>query len=806
MAIAPRPVRVPLLVIGASLLAVFVALAATGGPVGAGAPDDDEVRVTRVASATPGGVSLLVTPPRDLSLLDLGPSDITVQDADGEVPAEVVPQLGANLDVAIVVDLGQTEDDARAVLGATDELVRTMPPEARLALVSSATGPSVKVPLGDDRPALLDAVAGLERSDEGDLIDQVVSGVFVLESGTGSRSALIVISPEPVDDAFSLQAVTTEAVSSPAVYVAATGPGSDEVDRVVTGTGGTAVVVDRPEQLIGATDQITSDLGSQYRVDFPKPTSGPTEVSVRVAKAGIEATASIDLADPEPSEPRAPAQEGGDAAAAAGPARAPGQEPDVGSKGPSVVLIGVLAALVGVLIAGVGLVANGTIDVNFGRRGKGDDPEPDPRPARAAAGVPGPARSLAAPAPASIGARPELPPTSAVVPSPAELTSGPPPLADHPPATIGLRAPQETRNGTTIEPGHDGTIDLSTSSRESTEPAPLDADLLSAADRADRALDELRTAMGSLPEGFPLDGFVLREAVASVTHDGAEVSLRDMFRSRCTSDREITPLAPDVERLIEAMAWGLDQATNHHLGRGVLTGLLDRRAPDSRRQALRDRHGDTVPAPSVARSVDAAIDMRGLASPALRAALARQIVATGWPDEASREWLARASVSLSLARDGSLTQPVIDVGVVAPVMALHGSAPERPEAPVRDTLRALAVSSTTTRGRLDDLIGLRASYMDTLANSRPSRAPAAINVMMANPVITAQFVADEIGLSHQGALNLIRRFERDGWLRHDGSAGRGGRKYWIAPDVLSIFAADLPSTPSASPTEPKEQQ
>jgi hypothetical protein len=62
--------------------------------------------------------------------------------------------------------------------------------------------------------------------------------------------------------------------------------------------------------------------------------------------------------------------------------------------------------------------------------------------------------------------------------------------------------------------------------------------------------------------------------------------------------------------------------------------------------------------------------------------------------------------------------------------------------------------------------------------------------MLSNPVLTVKLVIERLGnsrsITHQGALNLIRKLERRGWLSDFGTFGQGGRHYWICREVMEV--------------------
>lgn len=62
---------------------------------------------------------------------------------------------------------------------------------------------------------------------------------------------------------------------------------------------------------------------------------------------------------------------------------------------------------------------------------------------------------------------------------------------------------------------------------------------------------------------------------------------------------------------------------------------------------------------------------------------------------------------------------------------------------------------------------------------------------MRNPVVSVKSVERQLGLTNQGARNLIRSAAEIGWLTSLGAQGRGVREYWYAPKVLDILEAPM---------------
>ena len=59
--------------------------------------------------------------------------------------------------------------------------------------------------------------------------------------------------------------------------------------------------------------------------------------------------------------------------------------------------------------------------------------------------------------------------------------------------------------------------------------------------------------------------------------------------------------------------------------------------------------------------------------------------------------------------------------------------------------------------------------------------------MFTNPFITVWRVQETLGVTNQGARNLVKEAARRGWLNEIGPIGRGGRVYWVAQDLYNVI-------------------
>lgn len=112
-------------------------------------------------------------------------------------------------------------------------------------------------------------------------------------------------------------------------------------------------------------------------------------------------------------------------------------------------------------------------------------------------------------------------------------------------------------------------------------------------------------------------------------------------------------------------------------------------------------------------------------------------------------------------------------------------------------LTAVAVQADDAIVRAERLVDLRESYRAQLAGSR-GRAVEVVDLLFVNPIITSQRVQVALGMTNQGAHNLIRQLEKREWLTPLGTVGRGGHSLWIARDVFNAVEEPSPPPPARS--------
>lgn len=106
---------------------------------------------------------------------------------------------------------------------------------------------------------------------------------------------------------------------------------------------------------------------------------------------------------------------------------------------------------------------------------------------------------------------------------------------------------------------------------------------------------------------------------------------------------------------------------------------------------------------------------------------------------------------------------------------------------LRFFLRAVAVQATDAVERAERLVDLREKYRAQLSRTR-NNAHQVIDLMLKNPILTARYIAQELHVTSQTGLNLLRQLESLGMLRQVSDAP-GLPLRWTADEVQRIVVA-----------------
>lgn len=102
-------------------------------------------------------------------------------------------------------------------------------------------------------------------------------------------------------------------------------------------------------------------------------------------------------------------------------------------------------------------------------------------------------------------------------------------------------------------------------------------------------------------------------------------------------------------------------------------------------------------------------------------------------------------------------------------------------------LRGIETQARDSVSRAERLLDLRERYRATLAPRSRGRAVEVVEILFDLPIVTARLIADRLGMSVQGAKNLLEFLEQEGIVRSR-AGGSSRAKRWVAEDVLGVIA------------------
>lgn len=358
------------------------------------------------------------------------------------------------------------------------------------------------------------------------------------------------------------------------------------------------------------------------------------------------------------------------------------------------------------------------------------------------------------------------------------------------------------------------------------EPSPIPRDLtldsatVLALSEADAALGHLQGLGHLITDPQLLIGpYVTREALASSRIEGTRASLAEVLQAGAEVDE--TELASDdvaeVESYVRATYRGLElietlpisQRLVLDVHRVLLTGVRgEERLPGELRRSP-VWVGSPTDSPDTAIFVPPLPEHLGelLADwerfvnepgpqPALvRCALMHYQFETIHPFLDGNGRIGRLLIGLLLHQQGRLTTPLL---YLSGYLETHRreyyerlqAVRERGEVQqwIQFFLTAVQRQAEDGVDRAGKLVRAREGYVTAAARSR-SRIGELVPLIFANPFVTVRRVETALGITNQGARNLIRDAESRGWLQPIQVRGRGRRQYWLARPVFEIIEA-----------------
>lgn len=357
-------------------------------------------------------------------------------------------------------------------------------------------------------------------------------------------------------------------------------------------------------------------------------------------------------------------------------------------------------------------------------------------------------------------------------------------------------------------------------------PHPIPRDLalsgpvVSALSEADAALGHLQ-GLGTLitDPSLLIGPYLRREALASSRIEGTQASLSEVFQSEL-DDRTPTDDLIEVQRYLQATDQAhrliadlpLTQRLLLDVHRTLLTNVRgeDRRPGEFRTTPVWVGGSGATPdnavfvpplpdhLPDLLADWERFVNDDGNGYPALiHAALMHYQFETIHPFLDGNGRIGRLVINLLLMMRGRLAHPLL---YLSSYFETHRSDYYARLQSVRETgdvdawliffLTAVQQQANDAVQRARQLVELREAYLSEAIQARSS-LPRLVGMITRNPFVTVKAVQTELGLTNQGARNLIRAAVDRGWLHSIGAHGRGGREYWVADRLLEVMESPM---------------
>jgi Fic family protein len=308
---------------------------------------------------------------------------------------------------------------------------------------------------------------------------------------------------------------------------------------------------------------------------------------------------------------------------------------------------------------------------------------------------------------------------------------------------------------------------------------------------------------------------VTREALASSRIEGTQASLSEVFQAAASGGSSPGSNVREVENYIRAMETGLRLLERLPLSNRVLRAIHETLLQDVRGRERHPGKFRTTPVwigsptdtpenatyvPPLSDEMQAALqDWERFANETptmpmlVQCALLHYQFETIHPFLDGNGRLGRLLIVFFLMQRGRLPAPLLYIS-----SHLEEHRPEYYERlqAVRERgelqewiqffLTAAAAQAEDAVARAQQLVDLRERYRLDLAGSR-SRAVEVVDLVMENPIVSSYAIQQRLQVTNQGARNLIVQLERRGMIERLGRYGRGGRQFWLAPEVFALL-------------------
>jgi Fic family protein len=357
-------------------------------------------------------------------------------------------------------------------------------------------------------------------------------------------------------------------------------------------------------------------------------------------------------------------------------------------------------------------------------------------------------------------------------------------------------------------------------------PAPLPRELeltprtIALLSAADAALGQLQGLCLLVRDPELLVGpYLRREAVASSRIEGTQASLSDLLQAEASDNLVRSDDVAEVERYLAATRYAyeaiktlpISQRLVRELHAILLQGVRgEEKHPGELRRspvwigAIHDNPDTAIFVPPLPDEVpDALTDWEQFVNnpsgmPTLiRCGLMHYQFETIHPFLDGNGRIGRLLINLLLSEEGRLLRPLLYLSGYFETHRseyYHRLQKVREEGQIQEWLqfflRAVQEQASDANARAIKLIEIREQYLEQASTTR-SRLPQLANLLFENPFVTVRSVEKGTELTNQAARNLISKAVDLGWLEVVGSIGRGGKMYWLAPEIFRVIDAPM---------------
>lgn len=346
-------------------------------------------------------------------------------------------------------------------------------------------------------------------------------------------------------------------------------------------------------------------------------------------------------------------------------------------------------------------------------------------------------------------------------------------------------------------------------------------------DKTILALSEADSALGHLQglgqlirdPDLLIGPFVTREAVASSRIEGTRASLSDVLKAEQLTETERSDDTSEVIRYLHASKLGFDLIEKLPITQRLICKIHEALMSGVRGQEKQPGTIRSTPVwigsgthkiedaqyvaplpehlPELLTDWEKFVNEPSTLPVLIRCALMHYQFETIHPFLDGNGRIGRLLVGLMLVNEGRLTRPLLYLsGYLESNRSEYyerlQSVRERGE--IQDWLqfflRAVREQALDSVRRASELVELRERYLTGSQHDR-SRVSAVVPLIFKNPFVSSQDVQKSVGVSHQGARDLLAKAEAYGWVEKYTNIGRGGRTLWVAADVFRIIEGPL---------------